>query len=176
MPELKRLKRLTRKGRTRLPTFDPPPVVRVASDEPQQLDVWTERLGSEKDAKRMASLAQQYPTATLPELVTMDWLMRNNYTYEFQVPVFGGRQHGGGGVVDFVVYTGGDASAWAVQGEYWHSQHKMVNRDKSLFLRLLGATIAGFRVTSVIELWEDDVYRRRPLVFFQAIAGMGLRA
>lgn len=171
---MKRLRRLPRKGRTRLPGFEAPPVVRVKLDEPQQLDVWTERLGSEEDAKRIANLADKYPAATLPELVTLDWLQRNNYVFDFQAPVFGGKR-AGGSVVDFVVYQGSNALVWYVQGEYWHSQRKMMNRDKAIFLRLIGANISGFRVSSVIELWEDDVYRRRPLVFFQALAGIPLR-
>ncbi len=171
---MKRLKRAPRHGRTRLPRFKAAPVVRPVSDEAQQLDVWTERLGSEEDARRMISLAQAYPSATLPELVTLDWLQRNNYNFEFQAPVFGGKR-ASGGVLDFLVFNGASAQAWFIQGEYWHSQRRMAERDKTLFLRLLGATISGFRVTAAIELWEDDVYRRRPLVFYQALSGIGLR-
>jgi len=171
---LKRLHRV--KGvRKRLLRIEPPPVVRVLTDEPVQLDIWAERLGSEKDAKRMATLAEKYPSATLPELVTLDWLQRNGYVYEFQAPIFGGKQ-AGGTVMDFLVFQGNEALAWAVQGEYWHSQKKMVNRDKAIFLRLLGATVSGFRINAVVELWEEDVYSRRPLIFYQAMAGIGLRS
>lgn len=147
----------------------------VLQGESSELDAWAARLGSTSEARRMLTLKERFPQATLPELVTMDWLMRNGYTYEFQVPMLGGRSVKGGTVLDFVVYEGGNALAWAVQGEYFHTKRNIALRDKAQWERLLGMEIAGFRISAVVPLWEDDVYYKRPMIFYQALAGRGLR-
>lgn len=148
---------------------------KVLQGESNQLNVWAGKLGSTTEAKRMMTLAQKFPQASLPELVTMDWLNRNGYDYEFQVPIMGGRRVAGGAVLDFVVITGGQAIAWAVQGEYWHTRRNIRLRDQAQYERLLGQYVAGFRVHSIAQLWEDAIYHQRPMVFYQALAGISTR-
>ena len=43
------------------------------------------------------------------------------WTWEYQVPVFGGRSRSGGNVVDFLIYTPGPWTALDPQGRYWHT-------------------------------------------------------
>lgn len=172
-PELKRLKRLSGR-RKRLPDLDRPRTPAVLKMEDSDLSVWAQRLGSEAEAKKMLALQKQYPQATLPELVTLDWLLRNGYDFEFQAPLFGGRR-AGGTVLDFLVFEGGKAIAIAVNGDYWHTQKSVAQRDRQLMLRLLGAEASGFRISDVVTMWESDIYDKRPLVFYQAMAGVSLR-
>jgi hypothetical protein len=171
--ELKRLPRL--KGRRkRLPDLDTPKTPPVPKLAPDDLSVWAQRLGSESEARKMIALQQQYPRATLPELVTLDWLMRHGYDFEFQAPLFGGRR-AGGTVLDFLVFEGGQAIAWQINGSYWHTLKTVAQRDKQILLRLLGAQASGFRIGKIATIWESDVYTKRPLVFYQALAGISLR-
>lgn len=41
--------------------------------------------------------------------------------WDYQVPVFGGRQIRGGNIVDFLVYTPGPWTAIEPKGRYWHT-------------------------------------------------------
>jgi hypothetical protein len=65
--------------------------------------------------------------------------------------------------------------AWRIQGEYWHTQADKRARDFDEVARLLGQYVNGARIETVVDLWEGDVYRRRPLVFRLAMVGSGLR-
>lgn len=139
-------------------------------------------LGDEKTAKRVRKLQLQFATggtnyATVPELVTMDWLEVNKYHYIFQGQLYGGRARSGGVVPDFVVdMGGGKGMVWAVQGVYWHSKTKEKSfSDAADNLRMLGQYVGGIRIDKVVELWDDDILHRRPQVFLMALAGIGLR-
>lgn len=43
------------------------------------------------------------------------------YGWEYQVPIYGGRQIAGGLVIDFVVYTPGRRTWISPMGRYWHT-------------------------------------------------------
>lgn len=173
LPRLRRLKGFSRPKR---PTFADPATPRTVKQEENALSIWAGKLGSESFAKKMLALQKHHITATLPELVTMDWLDQSKIDYEFQVSLFGGRSRAGGGtVLDFLVYDGGEAMAWPVQGEYWHTLKTVDRRDKEIFLKLLGADVHGTTIRAVVELWEQDIYDKRPMIFQQALAGRSLR-
>lgn len=134
--------------------------------------------GDTKLTKQVMKLMQEFPAASLPEMVTFQWLQREGTTFDYQGKLFGARAVKGGLVPDFVIATpAGDAVIWQVQGEYWHSQSvKQGRADRVNNLRMLGQVIAGLRIRAVVELWEDDIYNRRPLIYYQAMAGYGLRS
>lgn len=46
---------------------------------------------------------------------------QEGYGWEYQVPIFGGRQIAGGLVIDFIVYTPGRRTWISPQGRYWHT-------------------------------------------------------
>lgn len=173
LPRLRRLKGLRRPKR---PSIADPSTPRTLKQEEDSLTIWAEKLGSESYAKKMLAMQKHYITATLPELVTMDWLDQNRITYEYQVSLFGGRSRAGGGtVLDFLVIDGGEAMAWPVQGEYWHTMESVARRDKDIFMKLLGAEVRGYTIRAVVLLWEQDIYDKRPMIFQQALAGRSFR-
>lgn len=54
------------------------------------------------------------------------------WTWEFQVPVYGGRRTAGGNVIDFLIDTPGRKTVLDPMGRYWHSgknedQYQMQN-------------------------------------------------
>ena len=49
------------------------------------------------------------------------------YGWDFQVPIYGGRQIAGGLVIDFVVYTPGRRTWISPMGRYWHTG---INEDR----------------------------------------------
>jgi hypothetical protein len=49
------------------------------------------------------------------------------WSWEFQVPVYGGRTRAGGNVVDFLIHTPGMWTILDPMGRYWHSGH---NEDR----------------------------------------------
>lgn len=179
----KNLKRLTNKmGGRQDKAFKQGPMLpdagMLADTTDDEIDRLQKLLGSESLAKKVHRLAQQYPVATIPELVVYEWLERSGYPFEFQLWLYGGRRapSGQGLVPDFVVSPGGSPIVWQVQGEYWHSIQRKGDRDKSANLRMLAASIRGRKVSAVVELWEDDIYNRRPQIFQSALQGVGLRA
>lgn len=135
-------------------------------------------LDDPKAAKRVMSLAKRFPVGTIPELVTYDWLQQQNYPFEYQVSLFGGRRApaGVGLVPDFVVsFDASRAIVWQVQGEYWHTRGEKEHTDVSAHVRMLGAIYNGAKIWKVVEIWEDDIYSKRPWVFYSALQGVGLR-
>lgn len=46
---------------------------------------------------------------------------QTGWTWEYQVPVYGGRQRRGGNVIDFLVHTPGRYTALDPMGRYWHT-------------------------------------------------------
>lgn len=155
----------------------------TATDEEQvdtELTELTRRLGDEATAKRVRALQGEMggvAQGTVPELVTYDWLKRGGWRYIYQAELYGGRAAAGGLLPDFVVETGaGTGMAWQIQGEYWHgkSGDKAIS-DAEAALRLAGQVVAGIRIDKVINLWETDIYTKRPQVFEYALAGISLR-
>lgn len=145
------------------------------SAEQQALDLVTRQIGGdEKLAKRVMKLKEKYPQGTAPELIVYDWLTRQSVPFSYQAVLFGGRAQRGGLLPDFVV-TYGRTMAWQVQGEYWHSTKLKGDNDYYANLRMLGQVVDGQRIEQVVELWEDDIYHRRPGVLWNALAGVGLR-
>lgn len=174
---MKRLKKLKGLGGTRLkmpdlaiPEISDGPTAPVAD----KLVEFTRRLnGDEKLAKRCVKLQERYPQASLPECVTYLWLEQNQIEFIYQSTFFGGRAVRGGLLPDFLVDRGDEWYAWEIQGEYWHSDSRF--SDLADHLRLRGSYFAGQRVGKVIELWESDIYDKRPTIFTSAMAGLGLR-
>lgn len=180
MPSLlKRMPRMKGSRRRRLPTLtgnDP----KIAEREPDALQKLINNLGGRGDArkiaKRVMALKPEYPAASIPELVVHDWLTQKKIPFTYQAMLFGGRRAKGGLVPDFVVNYGGKGLAWQIQGEYWHSrQTAHGQKDFTNTVRLIGTMYQGIRIESVVELWEKDIYRKRPQIFTEALQGNGLR-
>ena len=126
-------------------------------------------------AKRVRELQPQYTNGTIPELITYHWLEEQQIDFVYQATVFGGRAVRGGVLPDFVVIQGGVGAAWQIQGNYWHS--KKFNQDESdetARVKLLGSTVGGARVQSVIFVWESRIYSDYPAVFEAAMTGLEL--
>lgn len=164
-------------GRTRgLPRLPgPPPLPTAEQFEDDALRTLELRVGDAALAKRVQKLQAKHPVGSVPELIVLDWLVRNGWQHLYQHALFGGRSLRGGLLPDFVVFTGGSASVWQVQGEYWHSTKLKGDKDQVANLRMLGQVVDGNRIETVVELWEDDIYRKRPQIFYMALAGIGLR-
>ncbi len=146
---------------------------------PDELDALIRLVGDVRLAKRIMALRVRYPNGTTPELAVFDWLQQQKWIeFEYQVNMYGGRRapSGVGMVPDFVVWTdASNAMVWQVQGEYWHTVGNKEEQDRANNLRMLGQVINGARIGAVVELWEDDIYRKRGALFAAALAGVGLR-
>lgn len=147
---------------------------------PDELDALVRVVGDVRLARRILGLRLRYPNGTTPELAVFDWLQQQKWIeFEYQVAMYGGRRapRGVGLVPDFVVWTdASNAMVWQVQGEYWHTVGNKEEADRAANLRMSGQVINGARIGSVVELWEEDIYRRRGAVFAAALAGVGLRS
>lgn len=172
---MKRLPRLPGGKRERLP-----PIVKATTpeqtDQRSALEIrFAQALDDEKLARKLVKLQAKFPVATLPELVAYEWLQRRNIPFSFQVELFGGRRVRGGLLPDFVIEQGATALAWQIQGEYWHSVGLKDDADRTNNLRMLGQVVDGRRIEQVVELWENDIYQKRPQVFNMGLAGIGMR-
>lgn len=156
-----------------------PLVSAFGDDEDDEVALIHRRMGNRasdaKLAQRVWGWQQQLPGATIPEAIVYDYLKLDGRPFQYQQYVYGGRTARNGVVPDFLVEQGGEWMVWNVQGEYWHSEGVNEGKDRSQRYRLLGAIILGLRVAAVVELWEDDIYNKRPMVFDLAWAGRGLR-
>lgn len=181
----KRMRRFPRLPGARNDRKAPRPILkgadpRLATMQPDDLTRFARALGGTADdyklARRVLNMQLEFPAASKPELVTYDWLTAKNIPFDFQAMLYGGRRAKGGLVPDFVVRSGmGGGLAWLINGEYWHSQAINAGRDDTARYRLIGAQYKGMTITGVVELWENDVLRKRPIVFQQALLGIGLR-
>ena len=134
--------------------------------------------GDEKVARAIVNLKKTWPRGTVPELLTYNWLEANSYDFSYQAAAFGGRLSGGM-MPDFIIKVGGKGLAWLVQGSYYHSvhfqrAHAQDDRDIVAELRLKGQYVGGVRIESVVSLFEEDIYDRRPDVFNLALGGQNL--
>lgn len=136
------------------------------------------KLGGDRNlAKRIMRLAEQFPVATVPELIVYTFLQRFGYDFDFQTELFGGRRFSGGLLPDFVVYNGnGPATVFQVQGEFWHSISRKGFHDQTSQWRMIGMQVRGTTIGKVIEVWENDLYMGRHVqTLFYALAGISLR-
>lgn len=179
LPKLAGLKRLPKLpdlgGRRRQDAL--PPLPSIPTDE-ENISAEEERrraiarlVDDDSLSYRVMKLQGRYPQGTVPELVTMDWLMREGIGFYYQVDLFGGRR-GGGLVPDFIVQNGAGVDAWLVQGEYWHTRNGKEEADAADYLRLRGTDFGTGRINNVIQLWDSQLYRNRPEVFWAALAGL----
>jgi hypothetical protein len=151
------------------------PVVEMIDFESEEEKELKRKLKDERLAKRILELYKIFPNATLPELITYDWLRYNKYWFIYQAEV-GPRTSKGSLIPDFVIARGGTGLAWQIQGEYWHKDEMVRARDKAVILALEGQNVAGLRIIDVVELWEGDIYDKRPRVFEEAMRGHGMRS
>ena len=160
----------------RLPTFERVMEPGVDGSDPV-LQALIRNLGGDSNlAKRIVSLQQKFPQGTIPELLVYDWLRKEGLGFDYQVELYGGRRFAGGLVPDFVLYRDRtNADIWQVHGDYWHSLARKGFHDQTANLRMLGQIINGATVKRVIELWESDLYRLRPQIFYLALAGLSVR-
>lgn len=133
-------------------------------------------LKDEKLTKQCMKNMQEF-RSTLPEAITYIWLERKGQKFFFQLEMFGGRRRSGGIIADFVVpVRASDAYIWAVQGNWWHRQIDRMMADERANTLPLGQVFYGYRIIKVIELWEDDIYFKRPQCFLMANAGIEMRS
>jgi hypothetical protein len=171
-----RIKGGGRKGLPDLTGSDP----KLAEREPDQFQKFINALGGRGDArkiaKRVLQLMPEYPAGSFPELVVFHYLESKSIPFHYQATLFGGRRAKGGILPDFIVQYGGKGMAWNVQGEYWHRRDSAHGQKDAISnLRMLGQVYKGVRIEQVVELWENDILRKRPMVFLQALQGVGLR-
>jgi len=174
-PRIPGARTVGKKPRPRIQGADP----KIAERDSDALQRLTRDLGGTsqdaKLAKRVMQLKQEYPIGSYIELVTHEWLTVQNIPFDYQAVLFGGRREKGGILPDFVVQASGGYVAWLINGEYWHSQSVNQGRDEIARLKLLGAQHKGKTITNMVSLWEKDILRKRPIVFQQALLGVGLR-
>ena len=179
MPRMRRLPGARRAAKAKRPelTGGDPKIANRADDEVSE---FARELGGTTDDYRIAKrviqdLKPQFPAGSRPELVTYVWLERNNLRFTYQAMLFGGRRQKGGLVPDFVVNAPGGLIAWLVQGEYFHDAMFNDAEDRGVIMRLTGAQFQGQTIRTVVQLWERDILHKRPLIYDQALLGIGLR-
>lgn len=160
----------------RPPPPEMPPLQEIRDVVPPEVRQLTNLLeGDQQLAERILSRQLEFPMASIPELITREWLLAERIPHTFQGSLFGGRPVHGGAVADFVIPRGGNAMVWRVQGTYWHTRPGVQEKDLAQKLRLLGGEFNGMKITEVVDIWEEDIYRNRPGVFHRALAGIGMR-
>jgi len=174
----KTLKGLSGLGRTqKLPPLpdlaQPGQLASVADDELSRL---TDTLGDRTLAKKLLNLRKKFPDATMPELVTMEFLDRRAVRYQFQKWLLGGRSIRGGQIVDFALDMGTHTLIWEVMGNYWHTRPGQAQLDEGQKHTLLGLSVFGKPVRGVVSLWESRLmskYQRKGALEM-AMAGVEL--
>lgn len=157
-----------------LPVLKPPS---LDGTDPE-LTALIKRVGGDRNiAKRIMRLAEQFPAASVPELIVYTWLQKEGLNFDFQVELYGGRRFEGGLLPDFVVYQDRThATAWQIQGSYWHSIARKGFHDQTSQWRMLGQVVNGATIGKVIEIWENDLYMGRHVqTLFYALAGISMR-
>ncbi len=163
-------------GTKKTPKFEPLPVPTMDGSDPVLQALIRKLGGDEKLAKRILSLTKQFPVATIPELLVMTWLQKEGLKFEFQVPLFGGRNFSNGLVVDFLLYRDGtNGDVISVNGNYWHSISRKGFHDQTASLRMIGQQVRGATIARVIEVWESDLLSQYELTMMYATAGISLR-
>jgi len=83
---------------------------------------------------------------------------QTGWTWEYQVPVNGGRTLRGGNVVDFLVYTPGRWTALDPKGRYWHTG---IHEDQSEMRR-----VCQKKKWILIEWFTDETPTRDAVLQF----------
>lgn len=129
--------------------------------------------GSEEEtlARRLLGLWPAYPDATLPELMAVEWLLRNNVDFYFQQLASGGKTVKGGRVPDIVIPMGATCLVILVQGSYWHpsAYQELMTR-----IIIMSSTIAGMKPWAVVQVWEEQIYDDQDYVMSVAMQGVEL--
>ena len=147
-----------------LPPLDPED---TRSDKEKQV---ARTLDDDELAKQVIKLQEQHPNGTLPELVTLHYLLKWNVPHWYQIALFGG--HVRGGIIpDFILTSG---TAIEVQGSYWHEGFERDEADRTKQFRMLGQVVNGIRIERVVEVWDTKLYNDPDRVLELALAGIGL--
>jgi len=96
---------------------------------------------------------QGHVVASKEELWVATSLTRFGWTFDYQVPFFGGWMIAGGFVVDFVVHTVPLLTPLWINGEYWH-KGAQAERDR-VNQALLVSRIRGY--FPALELWGEQL-------------------
>lgn len=137
----------------------------------------TNTASDEAMAKRVVELKRtKFTNAPYTELIAFDWFTQKGIQFDYQVPLGGGRSTKFGQVLDFAVYSGGEALALPVQGNYWHERADVALSDESDRLQALASLIGGRRVKDYVPVWERWLYKDRDKVLSSAINGIPLGA
>lgn len=161
-------------GRSKTPKSFEPKTGRLPDLEDDELERMLYRLKDATLVKRVRKLRGQWPNATLPELVTMDFLLRRGIRHVFQAG-FGKSRTGGFITPDFVVQIGpGMAAVWEVQGGFWHTKHKTPDSDRRRSAYFMNRSYQGMKIVKYVELWESRIYSQNPQVFEAALSGFNL--
>lgn len=131
-------------------------------------------VGDRSYAKRLVKLWDEYPAATVPELIAIHWLTKRNIKFFYQLNVRGGRVRQGGIVPDLVVVQEPNCLVWMIQGNYWHTRPSQARADARARQLLLGQQIEGRRVIAVVELWESKLAEDADKVCQSALLGIGV--
>ncbi len=127
-------------------------------------------IGSERIAKKCWELFQEFPRATLPELIAMEFLIRKQKRFVFQV--FGLPLS----KPDFLVFMPAGGLIWMIQGEYWHTLGNAEKEDAIIKRVLLGRMSHGVEIYKVLELWENDLYgEKAERTLERGLAGIEMR-
>ncbi len=140
----------------------------------QSLSYIEEAVGDANLAQKLQKLREQYPAATVPELVAIHWLVRHNIRFLYQLNVRGGRVRQGGVIPDLVVFADPNALVWQINGNYWHTRPGAAERDARAVQLLLGQTIEGRRVIAVVALWERRLLADADSTCSAALMGIGI--
>jgi hypothetical protein len=126
---------------------------------------------NEATARRVMRLEEkaEYANATLPELLAIDYLERNNIPFLFQVIAAGGRNIPGGRVPDFVLPMGSGALVILVQGEWYHPSPQVELQTR---LIIMSSILAGMKPWAVVQVFEDDIYLDQEGVMSLAVNGI----
>jgi len=94
------------------------------------------------------------PTGSKYETYFAKALDKYHWPFEYQVPLFGGRNVMGGTVVDFIVDTTPLPTPVYVQAEYWHAGER---QEQEKVLDSLIAARLRQKYNMPIRLWSKDV-------------------
>lgn len=142
------------------------------SSEDERLSYIQRAVGSARLARQLYDLQEEYPAATVPELLCIHWLKRRNIRFLYQLNVRGGRVRQGGIVPDLVVLRDPYALVWMVNGNYWHNRPERRERDERSRVLLLGQRIEGREVIAVVTLWESKLLDSADTVCQAALMGI----
>lgn len=167
----------------RVPRKPPaPPLLDIQPISPQRADdqhnALVRALGGDSSAEKLAktveTLRVDHPHATVPELVTYNWLEAHGVPFKFQAALLGGRTVRGGALPDFVLQLSRQGGmVWNVNGTYWHNIPLVAQREQVQRESLLGQTLDGILIQSYVALWEDRIMaRNRDELFWSAMSGV----